>query len=55
MNSAEYIELEQELVDKGFVQDPVVNGYLSPPVSLARSGCLKLCVTQCIQRKEILP
>lgn len=48
MNSAEYIDLEKELVDKGFVQDPVAaiiaspaNGYRSTPVSEAQEWMFK--------------
>lgn len=48
MNSAEYLELEQELVDKGFVQDPIAsiiasptNGYRSAPVSEGQEWMFK--------------
>ncbi|MGN7986092.1 SusC/RagA family TonB-linked outer membrane protein [Pedobacter sp. 22226] len=48
MNSAQYIDLEQELVDKGFISDPVAaviaspaNGYRSQPVSEAEEWMFK--------------
>lgn len=48
MNSSQYIDLEQELVDKGFVQDPVaaraaspLNGYKTQPVSEAEQWMFK--------------
>lgn len=41
MNSAQYIDLEQELVDKNFISDPVINGYRSAPVSEAQEWMLK--------------
>jgi TonB-linked SusC/RagA family outer membrane protein len=41
MNSAQYIELEQELVNNNFISDPVVNGYRSAPVSEAEQWMLK--------------
>jgi TonB-linked SusC/RagA family outer membrane protein len=40
MNSAEYIDLEQELVDKGYISDPI-GGYRSAPVSEAQEWMLK--------------
>ncbi|WP_231582612.1 SusC/RagA family TonB-linked outer membrane protein [Pedobacter sp. BMA] len=48
MNSSDYIDLEQELVDKNFVSDPVAaiiasptNGYRSAPVSEAQEWMFK--------------
>jgi len=48
MNSAQYIDLEQELVDKNFISDPVAaiiasptNGYRSQPVSEAEEWMFK--------------
>ena len=48
MNSSQYIDLEQELVDKGFISDPVAaliaspaNGYKSAPVSEAEQWMFK--------------
>ena len=48
MNSAQYIELEQELVDKNFIQDPVAallsspaNGWRTGPVSEAMEWMFK--------------
>ncbi len=41
MNSAQYIDLEQELVNKGFVSDPITAGYRSMPVTEAEQWMLK--------------
>lgn len=48
MSNAEYIDLERELVDKGFIQDPVANliaspanGYRTAPVSEAQQWMFK--------------
>ncbi|MCD0488358.1 SusC/RagA family TonB-linked outer membrane protein [Pedobacter sp. MC2016-14] len=47
MNSSDYIDLEQELVDKGFITDPVIaynssplNGFKAAPVSEAQEWML---------------
>lgn len=41
MTNKEYIDLEQELVDKGYVMDPIIQGYRAAPVSEAQQWMLK--------------
>lgn len=41
MNSAQYIDMEQELVNNNFISDPIVNGYRSQPVTEAQQWMLK--------------
>ena len=48
MSNAEYIDLERELVDKGFIQDPVanliaspLNGYRTSPITEAQEWMFK--------------
>ncbi|WP_232282961.1 SusC/RagA family TonB-linked outer membrane protein [Pedobacter sp. BAL39] len=41
MSNRDYLDLEQELVDRGFIADPIINGYRSAPVSEAQQWMLK--------------